>query len=128
MAASAAAMESGEKPRKAGEARSVASKRRRCRSATSSCGTRRDGDGDGGDGAGEGVDMGQLAGLGRWARPGILLGFEREGYCRLNTTSRPVRIINLSRQRRRIGECDVAFNGEKSNFETKIKSLGLNAV
>jgi hypothetical protein len=37
----------------------VASKRRRWRRATRSCGTRRDGDGDGdgGDGAEEGVDM-----------------------------------------------------------------------
>lgn len=65
MAASAAAIECEEKPGKAGETRSVASKRRRWRRATRSCGTRRDGDGDGGgdgegdggDGAEEGVDM-----------------------------------------------------------------------
>ena len=47
MAASEAAMEDGQKPRKVAHGRRVSSKRRRWRSATRSCGTRRDGDGDG---------------------------------------------------------------------------------
>lgn len=71
MAASAAAMEEGEKPRKLGDGWSVASKRRRWRSATRSCGTRRDGEGDGGNGGEE--DIGNLVGLLYFVG-----GFERE--------------------------------------------------
>nr|CAB3493319.1 unnamed protein product [Digitaria exilis] len=61
-------MACGEKPRKDGATRSVASKRRRWRSATSSCGTRRDGDGDGDGGEEEGVEVD----MGGWTGPDLV--------------------------------------------------------